>query len=1150
MDMLLISAINHLQNLLLPELSHIQSKKHDLSTRIQRLTEEIQETESTLRSQRNQLGQLKSELESFLEGEKKDTSISQMDQKLKISLNHLILEVVGSLSHEPSAVPISPPVFSSIAVKASSDRCQVHLHGLLEVVSSFEQSIQSAESVEDLEESTCWTLLKEIGIKRSKIKEIEDKLSQSSTADRGLKSMMINWSQNLLVEQLIKELDGLIDSEEASRLMLSLWMISKGLKMIRIPYWMNKSGPSNHDIVRDDGLQSKNLAAIYLNSDDLENECKLMISLMDDNEIFSKRPMSKKQMAKEIITHSISSIQLLMRSEDLLSHFPISHVTKERMREFLKCQQQHILEELDEQVNQLKSPKSSHYSEDKRICLFLPRSASGDTATRIKYLSTIVGTIIPTTQQAFKEMNDLDSDPFYHSEANQIFEKIDHLIIEIKQHFPDDGNNNSSFSGVSARKHINSLSPSKPTKWAKLDQFLESIFEGKQRPEGFDCLSGCLKAPLFDLRCAGIAHLSPEIGQFVSLQTLYLQKNQLHSVPPEIGQLLRLENLWLWGNQLCSLPTEIGQLLNLQKMNLGNNQLTSIPKELGQLESLQILDMHDNQLSSLPPEIGSLEDLKILWIDSNQLQSIPAEIGQLINLQSLLLWGNRLLSIPEEIGHLIKLQSLDLGSNQLLSIPKEISQLRDLQNLGLENNQLQQIPIEISQLMNLKALHLTKNRLQSVPSEIGQLINLQSLYLSSNQLYSLPIEISLLVNLKLLDLSKNQFQSMPLRIGHLLGLKTLDFYDNQLQSLPECIGQLVNLQSLYLGANQLQCVPKDIEGLKSLLTLDLRDNIRLKSEFGCRDHPIYSRLPNLRDLIIDSQESLKLDQFFHSVFEAKARKRPEGIKTLKRFLQITELNLRSSSIKTLPGEISQLKNLQTLDLGGNQLLSLPHEISRLLNLQTLHLDANQLQSMPLEIGKLTNLQILYLHQNFLQLVPAEIGQLLHLQTLYLKDNQIQLVPSEIGNLVNLQSLYLHQNQIQSIPVEIGQLVNLQSLYLHQNRLRSLPAEIGQLENLQTLYLWGNQLQSLPVEITHLINLRSLRLENNQLRSLPSEIGRLKNLQTLSLQSNHLQSVPKEIGQLESLQSLDLRDNFSLRMDFSNRAHWIYSTLSKLDDFKA
>ncbi|MFN6495574.1 MAG: COR domain-containing protein [Nostoc sp. DedQUE01] len=240
--------------------------------------------------------------------------------------------------------------------------------------------------------------------------------------------------------------------------------------------------------------------------------------------------------------------------------------------------------------------------------------------------------------------------------------------------------------------------------------------------------------------------------------------------------------------------------------------------------------------------------------------------------------------------------------------------------------------------------------------------------------------------------------------------------------------------------------------------------------------------------------------------------------------KVTKLDLFGKGLTTLPGEIGQLTNLQTLNLSSNQLSSLPAEIGRLTNLQSLYLSSNKLSSLPGEIVQLTNLQFLYLTRNQLRILPGEIVQFTNLQTLHLRSNQLTSLPREFGQLINLQSLDLSSNQLSSLPGEIGQLTNLQSLYLSGNQLRSLPGEFEQLTNLRSLDLSSNQLSSLPGEIVQLTNLQSLYLSGNQLSSLPGEIGQLTNLQSLYLRSNQLSSLPGEIGQLTNLQSLYLRSN--------------------------
>ena len=123
---------------------------------------------------------------------------------------------------------------------------------------------------------------------------------------------------------------------------------------------------------------------------------------------------------------------------------------------------------------------------------------------------------------------------------------------------------------------------------------------------------------------------------------LYLGGNRLTgTLPPEIGNFVSLQGLYLWGNQLTSLPPEIGNLVNLRVLGLSYNQLLSIPPEIGNLASLQMLEIYYTQLTSLPPEIGNLASLQVLLMVNNQLSGfIPAFLSNLSNLSQLYLDGN------------------------------------------------------------------------------------------------------------------------------------------------------------------------------------------------------------------------------------------------------------------------------------------------------------------------------------------------------------------------------------------------------------------------------------------------------------------------------------------------------------------------------
>ena len=206
------------------------------------------------------------------------------------------------------------------------------------------------------------------------------------------------------------------------------------------------------------------------------------------------------------------------------------------------------------------------------------------------------------------------------------------------------------------------------------------------------------------------------------------------------------------------------------------------------------------------------------------------------------------------------------------------------------------------------------------------------------------------------------------------------------------------------------------------------------------------------------------------------------------------------------------------------LISIPSQIGQLTDLESLFLTGNQLTSLPSEIGKLKNLEILSIIENKFTVILPEIRQLTQLKELYFSDNQLTSVPPEIGQLTNLTLLGLGRNQLTSVPPEIGQLTNLEILGINNNKFTVIPPEIIQLTQLKELYIGDNQLTSVPPEIGQLTNLTNLGLSFNQLTALPPEIGLLTNLEGLYLNDNQLTSVPPELGFLINLTTLRLSEN--------------------------
>ena len=121
--------------------------------------------------------------------------------------------------------------------------------------------------------------------------------------------------------------------------------------------------------------------------------------------------------------------------------------------------------------------------------------------------------------------------------------------------------------------------------------------------------------------------------------------------------------------------------------------------------------------------------------------------------------------------------------------------------------------------------------------------------------------------------------------------------------------------------------------------------------------------------------------------------------------------------------------------------------------RNIRLYINQLTgSIPPELGNLSNLNSLELSGNQLTgNIPPELGDLANLTELWLSSNQLTgSIPPELGNMVNLRTLSLGWNQLTGrIPTELMNLSSLSYLDICENHLYATDSDLRAfLDNLQ------------------------------------------------------------------------------------------------------
>jgi leucine-rich repeat protein SHOC2 len=177
---------------------------------------------------------------------------------------------------------------------------------------------------------------------------------------------------------------------------------------------------------------------------------------------------------------------------------------------------------------------------------------------------------------------------------------------------------------------------------------------------------------------------------------------------------------------------EKARVEEFEKLYINNEQLTSLPESIGDLPSMYLLDIQGNMLTTLPENIGNLSKLNYLNLCENNLTDLPDNFGNLSNLTELRLSSNQLCHLPKNFGNLINLEKLVLCDNQLSALPENIGNFTKLTALYLDDNLLDRLPETIGNLVNLYALYLSSNRIHALPVSINKLCQLTYIDLDDN----------------------------------------------------------------------------------------------------------------------------------------------------------------------------------------------------------------------------------------------------------------------------------------------------------------------------------------------------------------------------------------------------------------------------------
>lgn len=126
---------------------------------------------------------------------------------------------------------------------------------------------------------------------------------------------------------------------------------------------------------------------------------------------------------------------------------------------------------------------------------------------------------------------------------------------------------------------------------------------------------------------------------------------------------------------------------------------------------------------------------------------------------------------------------------------------------------------------------------------------------------------------------------------------------------------------------------------------------------------------------------------------------------------IKHINFQHCGFTSLPNNISEFQQTETLDLYNTTLTSLPNTLSQLTKLRMLLCSGGNFSNFPEVICQCRGLTTLSLPEMQLTSISPDIGQLKKLKYLYLLDNHLELLPKELGQLNHLIYMPIDRNPL-------------------------------------------------------------------------------------------------------------------------------------------
>ncbi|RHZ86432.1 hypothetical protein Glove_51g77 [Diversispora epigaea] len=122
---------------------------------------------------------------------------------------------------------------------------------------------------------------------------------------------------------------------------------------------------------------------------------------------------------------------------------------------------------------------------------------------------------------------------------------------------------------------------------------------------------------LVDLNISKFTLLEGAVPYLKTLRKLYLQNNQLKTLPESLFHLTTLEDIHLQCNELTSLSPNIGLLVSLCELIIFSNKIQEIPSQIRECKKCYLLNFNENKLTRFPAELLKMEKLSAFRVRDN-----------------------------------------------------------------------------------------------------------------------------------------------------------------------------------------------------------------------------------------------------------------------------------------------------------------------------------------------------------------------------------------------------------------------------------------------------------------------------------------------------------------------------------------------------